>query len=84
MAERKVLWRLQNRAKTAQSLRLYCIGTGERLEFFAECRQIKKMPGESKRHIGFFGCVALQIGNIIGTGIYSAPTSIIDSTGSVG
>jgi L-type amino acid transporter 9 len=28
--------------------------------------------------------MALQVGNIIGTGIYSAPTNIIDSTGSVG
>ncbi|KAG6329573.1 hypothetical protein ID866_9517, partial [Astraeus odoratus] len=36
------------------------------------------------RHLGIFSCTLLIVGRIIGTGIFSTPSSILSSTGSVG
>lgn len=36
------------------------------------------------RHLGVFSCTLLIVGRIIGTGIFSTPSSILSSTGSVG
>ncbi|KAG6329414.1 hypothetical protein ID866_9676, partial [Astraeus odoratus] len=36
------------------------------------------------RHLGVFSCTMLIVGRIIGTGIFSTPSSILSSTGSVG
>ncbi|KAI0823462.1 amino acid transporter [Trametes gibbosa] len=36
------------------------------------------------RHLGVFSCTMLIVGRIIGTGIFSTPSSIIGSVGSVG
>ncbi|KAJ2984845.1 hypothetical protein NUW54_g10359 [Trametes sanguinea] len=36
------------------------------------------------RHLGVFSCTLLIVGRIIGTGIFSTPSSILGSVGSVG
>ncbi|KAI0317435.1 amino acid transporter [Amylostereum chailletii] len=40
--------------------------------------------GGMGRHLGVFSCTMLIIGRIIGTGIFSTPSSILGSVGSVG
>ncbi|KAI0037186.1 amino acid transporter [Vararia minispora EC-137] len=40
--------------------------------------------GGMGRHLGVFSCTLLIIGRIIGTGIFSTPSSILGSVGSVG
>ncbi|EPS98296.1 hypothetical protein FOMPIDRAFT_1017844 [Fomitopsis schrenkii] len=40
--------------------------------------------GGMGRHLGVFSCTMLIIGRIIGTGIFSTPSSILNSVGSVG
>ncbi|KAF8469286.1 amino acid transporter [Russula ochroleuca] len=40
--------------------------------------------GGMGRHLGVFSCTMLNIGAIIGTGIFSTPSSILGSVGSVG
>lgn len=40
--------------------------------------------GGMGRHMGVFSCTMLIIGSIIGTGIFSTPSSILGSVGSVG
>ncbi|KAG9833343.1 high affinity methionine permease, partial [Aureobasidium melanogenum] len=47
------------------------------------------LPGEAElgglgRHLGLWSTVALIVGRIIGTGIFSTPSSIVSSVGSVG
>ncbi|KAI0294040.1 amino acid transporter [Multifurca ochricompacta] len=40
--------------------------------------------GGMGRHLGVFSCTMLIVGSIIGTGIFSTPSSILGSVGSVG
>ncbi|OJT07978.1 High-affinity methionine permease [Trametes pubescens] len=40
--------------------------------------------GGAGRHLGVFSCTMLIVGRIIGTGIFSTPSSILGSVGSVG
>ncbi|KAF8955657.1 amino acid transporter [Flammula alnicola] len=40
--------------------------------------------GGMGRHLGVFSCTMLIVGRIIGTGIFSTPSSILSSVGSVG
>ncbi|KAF8266355.1 amino acid transporter [Lactarius quietus] len=40
--------------------------------------------GGMGRHLGIFDCTMLIVGAVIGTGIFSTPSSIIESVGSVG
>ncbi|KAG1845215.1 amino acid permease-domain-containing protein [Suillus tomentosus] len=40
--------------------------------------------GGMGRHLGVMSCTLLIVGNIIGTGIFSTPSSILSSVGSVG
>ncbi|KAI0246926.1 amino acid transporter [Lactifluus subvellereus] len=40
--------------------------------------------GGMGRHLGVFSCTMLNVGSIIGTGIFSTPSSILGSVGSVG
>ncbi|KAL4079817.1 amino acid transporter [Scleroderma citrinum] len=40
--------------------------------------------GGQGRHLGVFSCTLLIVGRIIGTGIFSTPSSILSGTGSVG
>ncbi|KAH9836156.1 high affinity methionine permease [Rhodofomes roseus] len=40
--------------------------------------------GGMGRHLGVFTCTMLIVGHIIGTGIFSTPSSILESVGSVG
>ncbi|PPR00317.1 hypothetical protein CVT24_004604 [Panaeolus cyanescens] len=40
--------------------------------------------GGMGRHLGIFSCTMLIVGRIIGTGIFSTPSSILSSVGSVG
>ncbi|KAF9052140.1 amino acid transporter [Panaeolus papilionaceus] len=40
--------------------------------------------GGMGRHLGIFSCTMLIVGRIIGTGIFSTPSSILNSVGSVG
>ncbi|ETW77742.1 amino acid transporter [Heterobasidion irregulare TC 32-1] len=40
--------------------------------------------GGMGRHLGVFSCTLLIVGRIIGTGIFSTPSSILNSVGSVG
>ncbi|GBE88809.1 High-affinity methionine permease [Sparassis crispa] len=40
--------------------------------------------GGMGRHLGVFSCTMLIIGRVIGTGIFSTPSSILNSVGSVG
>ncbi|KAJ7069425.1 amino acid transporter [Mycena amicta] len=42
------------------------------------------VQGGMGRHLGVFSCTMLIIGKIIGTGIFSTPSSILSSVGSVG
>ncbi|KAF2105880.1 hypothetical protein BDV96DRAFT_655256 [Lophiotrema nucula] len=42
------------------------------------------MAGGMSRHLGVFSTTLLIVGRIIGTGIFSTPTSITNSTDSVG
>lgn len=40
--------------------------------------------GGMGRHMGVFSCTMLNVGTIIGTGIFATPSSILESVGSVG
>ncbi|KAH9906117.1 amino acid transporter [Epithele typhae] len=40
--------------------------------------------GGMGRHLGVFSCTLLIVGRIIGTGIFSTPSSILNSVGSIG
>ncbi|KAL6306436.1 amino acid transporter [Sparassis latifolia] len=40
--------------------------------------------GGMGRHLGVFSCTLLIVGRVIGTGIFSTPSSILNSVGSVG
>ncbi|KAJ7913549.1 amino acid transporter [Mycena leptocephala] len=42
------------------------------------------VQGGMGRHLGIFSCTMLIVGRIIGTGIFSTPSSILGSVGSVG
>ncbi|KAJ6585396.1 amino acid permease-domain-containing protein [Mycena capillaripes] len=42
------------------------------------------VQGGMGRHLGVFSCTMLIVGRIIGTGIFSTPSSILGSVGSVG
>jgi amino acid transporter len=42
------------------------------------------MAEQPRAYIGIWGLVALLINNIIGSGIFSAPSSIIQNTNSIG
>ncbi|TFK39203.1 amino acid transporter [Crucibulum laeve] len=42
------------------------------------------VAGGMGRHLGVFSCTMLIVGRIIGTGIFSTPSSILSSVGSVG
>lgn len=42
------------------------------------------IAGGMGRHLGVFSCTMIIVGRIIGTGIFSTPSSIISSVGSVG
>ncbi|KAI0365763.1 amino acid transporter [Pilatotrama ljubarskyi] len=42
------------------------------------------VAGGMGRHLGVFSCTMLIVGRIIGTGIFSTPSSILGSVGSVG
>ncbi|KII96168.1 hypothetical protein PLICRDRAFT_240172 [Plicaturopsis crispa FD-325 SS-3] len=42
------------------------------------------VAGGMGRHLGVFSCTLLIVGRIIGTGIFSTPSSILQSVGSVG
>ncbi|KIM84444.1 hypothetical protein PILCRDRAFT_818003 [Piloderma croceum F 1598] len=42
------------------------------------------VAGGMGRHLGVFSCTLLIVGRIIGTGIFSTPSSILGSVGSVG
>lgn len=44
----------------------------------------KGSAGGLGRHLGVFSCTLLIVGRIVGTGIFSTPSSILSSTGSVG
>ncbi|KAJ7078579.1 amino acid transporter [Mycena belliarum] len=44
----------------------------------------KDIQGGMGRHLGVFSCTMLIVGRIIGTGIFSTPSSILGSVGSVG
>lgn len=44
----------------------------------------KGAAGGLGRHLGVFSCTLLIVGRIIGTGIFSTPSSILLSVGSVG
>lgn len=41
------------------------------------------MAASDKRVIGLWGCIALTIGHVIGSGIFTSPTEIIRTTNSV-
>ncbi|KAH9937972.1 amino acid transporter [Amylocystis lapponica] len=42
------------------------------------------VAGGMGRHLGVFSCTLLIVGKVIGTGIFSTPSSILESVGSVG
>ncbi|KZT07117.1 amino acid transporter, partial [Laetiporus sulphureus 93-53] len=44
----------------------------------------KDAAGGMGRHLGVFSCTMLIVGKVIGTGIFSTPSSILESVGSVG
>ncbi|KAF7298690.1 Amino acid transporter [Mycena indigotica] len=50
----------------------------------AELTFEEDVQGGMGRHLGVFSCTMLIIGRIIGTGIFSTPSSILSSVGSVG
>ncbi|KAJ7022767.1 amino acid transporter [Mycena alexandri] len=54
------------------------VGTG------AELTHEEDVQGGMGRHLGVFSCTMLIVGRIIGTGIFSTPSSILGSVGSVG
>lgn len=45
---------------------------------------LENAAGGLERHLGVFSCTLLIVGRIIGTGIFSTPSSILLSVGSVG
>ncbi|KAJ7274122.1 amino acid transporter [Mycena rebaudengoi] len=54
------------------------------LEPGAELTFEEDVKGGMGRHLGVFSCTMLIVGKIIGTGIFSTPSSILGSVGSVG
>ncbi|KAJ7464787.1 high affinity methionine permease [Mycena galericulata] len=50
----------------------------------AELTYEEDVQGGMGRHLGIFSCTMLIVGKIIGTGIFSTPSSILGSVGSVG
>ncbi|KAJ7780836.1 high affinity methionine permease [Mycena maculata] len=50
----------------------------------AELTYEEDVQGGMGRHLGIFTCTMLIVGRIIGTGIFSTPSSILGSVGSVG
>ncbi|KAJ7630943.1 high affinity methionine permease [Roridomyces roridus] len=50
----------------------------------AELTFEEDVQGGMGRHLGVFSCTMLIVGKIIGTGIFSTPSSILGSVGSVG
>ncbi|KAJ7439224.1 amino acid transporter [Mycena latifolia] len=76
---------------------VYVVGPGGELTF-EEGRHLSPLPfillahrrfpqdvqGGMGRHLGVFSCTMLIVGRIIGTGIFSTPSSILGSVGSVG
>ncbi|KAJ7780837.1 amino acid transporter [Mycena maculata] len=50
----------------------------------AELTYEEDVQGGMGRHLGVFSCIMLIVGQIIGTGIYSTPSSILGSVGSIG
>lgn len=57
---------------------VHSVGPGGELTFEED------IQGGMGRHLGVFSCTMLIVGRIIGTGIFSTPSSILGSVGSVG
>ncbi|KAF7298689.1 Amino acid transporter [Mycena indigotica] len=64
--------------KGDESIEVASVSGGAELSFEED------VQGGMGRHLGVFSCTMLVIGKIIGTGIFSTPSSILSSVGSVG